>query len=396
MTRQAPWLGDDAGRRSYPIGEPRWQSDDGAPLEVHGDLGLARSDIVVSDRSIWRYRGALPVAIGRPVSLGEGLTPLVEAHFRGFRALFKLEWMMPTGSFKDRGASVMISVLRQQGVSEIVEDSSGNGGAAIAAYGAAAGMTVHIIAPASTQPAKLAQIAACGARLRLVPGPRSASEEAAHECARTVFYASHNWHPFFIQGTKLLAYELWEDLGWSAPDAVVIPTGAGSNVFGCDAGFGELRRAGHIRRLPRLYAVQPANCAPVDAAFRSGAADHVPCEVSATIAEGTAIRRPVRMSRLLAALRRSRGGTVAVSEDDIARAAQELARAGLYAEPTAAMAAGGLARLRAAGEIRDGETVVVLLTGGGLKAGAWYERATGVATAGGPGRTDRGVPGQDE
>ena len=379
-------------RSANPGGGPTTAS----PLEVRGDLGLERSDIIASERSIWRYRSALPVAIDRPVSLGEGMTPLLEAAFRGGRALFKLEWMMPTGSFKDRGASVMVSLLRQQGVTEIVEDSSGNGGAAIAAYGAAAGMTVHILAPASTQAAKLAQIAAFGARLRLIPGPRSASEEAAHELARSIFYASHNWHPFFIQGTKLLAYELWEDLGWTVPDAVVIPTGAGSNVLGCDAGFRELRAAGHSARCPRLYAVQPANCAPVDAAFRAGGVDHVPCEFSDTIAEGTAIRRPVRMPRLLAALRRSRGGTVAVAEDDIARAAEELARRGLYAEPTAAMAAGGLAQLRAAGEIGSRETVVVVLTGGGLKAGAWYERATGVGTAGGPARQGRPAAGQDE
>ena len=375
MAEPAVWLEDAEAGRTYPIDEPRWRSDRGLPLAVRGGMGLVRSDVVRPERSIWRYRAALPVEIRSPVSLGEGTTPLLARTFRGSRALFKLEWMMPTGSFKDRGAAVMVSLLRQQGITEIVEDSSGNGGAAIAAYGAAAGMSVHILAPDSTQPAKLAQIAAYGARLGLVPGPREATERAAIALAERMFYASHNWHPFFIQGTKLLAYELWEDLGWQVPDAVVIPTGAGSNVLGCDAGFRELLAAGETGRCPRLFSVQPANCAPVDAAFRAGARDHVPCTFASTIAEGTAIRRPVRMRPVLDALRSSGGGTVAVPEHDIAQAARDLAALGLYAEPTAAMAAAGFSALRARGRIGDDETTVVLLTGGGFKAGNWYEQA---------------------
>lgn len=113
------------------------------------------------------------------------------------------------------------------------------------------------------------------------------------------FYTSHNWQPFFLQGTKLLAYELWEDGGFAVPDNIVIPTGAGSNVLGCDIGFTELLRAGQIERLPRLYAVQPANCSPFHAAFIAGHSDIALVDASPTIAEGTAIRRPVRGWRVL-------------------------------------------------------------------------------------------------
>ncbi len=157
---------------------------------------------------------------------------------------------MPTGSFKDRGASVMLSLLRAQGVSAVLEDSSGNGGAAISAYAAAGGMAATIMAPASTSPAKLVQMRAHGATLELVPGTRQDTSDAAVRRAADIFYASHNWHPFFLHGTKTLAYELWEDLGFRAPDNVITPCGAGSNVLGCEIGFSELQRAGEIDALP--------------------------------------------------------------------------------------------------------------------------------------------------
>ena len=373
------FLTDGTAGGTYPLSEPRWRSDAGRPLDVSGLSGTDRAGIDRSERSIWRYRAALPLPGVRPVSLGEGGTPLVARPFRGRPALFKLEWASPTGSFKDRGASAMISALRAQGVSEIVEDSSGNGGAAIAAYGAAAGMEVHILCPEGTGPAKLAQIAATGARVRLVPGPREAAADAALGMAeRGVFYASHNWHPFFLQGTKTLGYELWEQLGFRAPDCVVVPAGAGSNVLGCDKAFAELRMSGEIDRLPRIYAAQPANCAPVDAAFRAGAEDFVSCKTAPSVAEGAQIARPVRLRAVLAALRRSGGGTVAVPEADIAAAARDLAAGGLYAEPTAALAAAALDRLLAAGAIGAEETAVAVLTGGGLKAGAWWAAEMGL------------------
>ncbi|MFM9940828.1 MAG: threonine synthase [Hyphomicrobiaceae bacterium] len=360
---------DPIDNRTYPIAEPRWRSDTGRPLMITELPGLKRDQIDRGQRSLWRYQAALPVRITEPVSLGEGCTPLVERTWRGARTLFKLEWFAPTGSFKDRGASVMISTLRQQGVRHLLEDSSGNGGAAIAAYAAAAGIKAKILVPASTQPGKTVQMRAYGAEIELVPGTRQNTAEAAERQAERIFYASHNWQAFFLQGTKTLAYELWEDLGFRAPDNIIIPTGAGSNVLGCDIGFSELLRAGEISRLPRLFAAQPAHCAPFHAAFQSGADSTASFEAKPTIAEGTAIAVPVRARAVLAALRRSRGATVAVSEDEIIAATLELPTStGLYAEPTCAMAAAAVSKLRTAGTIRDGEVTVVLLTGTGLKA----------------------------
>ena len=359
---------DPATGATYPIEVPRWRSASGAPLMITPLPGIGRDGIDRGVRSLWRYAGAFPVGAVDPITMAEGCTPLIERRWRGARAAFKLEWFAPTGSFKDRGASVMISMLRQQGVDRILEDSSGNGGAAIAAYAAAAGMRAKILVPAYTQPAKIVQMRACGAEIELVPGTRQDTADEAVRQAERIFYASHNWQPFFLQGTKTLAYELWEDLGFRAPDNVIIPTGAGSNVLGCDIGFGELLRRGEIDRLPRLFAAQPANCAPICAALDAGADDLVPVETRPTIAEGTAIAQPVRIREVLQALRRSAGGAVAVSEAEIETAFRELAAIGLYAEPTSAVAAAALSRLIADDRIGLDEVSVVLLTGSGLKA----------------------------
>ena len=211
------------------------------------------------------------------------------------------------------------------------------------------------------------QTRAYGAEIERIPGTRQDTSDAAMRKAARIFYAGHNWQPFFLQGTKTLAYELWEDLGFNAPDNVVIPTGAGSNVMGCDIGFGELLSCGEIARLPRLFAAQPENCAPLNASFMAGSDDLVPVEVRPTIAEGAAIARPVRAREVLGALRRSAGGTVAVSEAEIEAALFDLSRIGLYAEPTSALAAAGLTKLIERGVVQPGETTVVVLTGSGLK-----------------------------
>lgn len=366
-TTAEPSYIDPTTGKMYPLDTPRWRADSGSPLMITPLPGLRRSQIDRGERSHWRYREALPIAIREPVSMGEGCTPLVRRNWRGNNLHFKLEWFAPTGSFKDRGASIMISALRQQGITKLLEDSSGNGGAAIAAYAAAAGIKAKILVPASTQPGKIVQSRAYGAEIELVPGSRQNTAEEAERQADRIFYASHNWQPFFLQGTKLLAYELWEDLGFRPPDNIIIPTGAGSNVLGCDIGFSELLRAGEIGRLPRLFAAQPEHCAPIHRSACSGKLETA--EPKPTIAEGTAIAVPVRLREVMEAISRSNGGTVSLTEDEITQATLELpASTGLYAEPTCAMAAAAATKLLAQGRIRPGDTTVVLLTGTGLKA----------------------------
>ncbi|WP_326949487.1 pyridoxal-phosphate dependent enzyme [Amycolatopsis sp. NBC_01307] len=357
------WYADERSGTRYPGDPRRWRGDDGAPLTVAPRPGLTPGDVDTGVRSLWRYRAALPGDL-RPLSLGEGCTPLVRQPWGEAEVRFKLEWFSPTGSFKDRGSSVMVAALAGAGVTELLEDSSGNGGSSVAAYSAAAGIAATVLAPEGTSAAKVLQTRAYGATVELVPGTRDDTAAEAVRRSASTTYASHNWHPFFLQGTKTLAYELWEDLGFRAPDAVVTVADAGSIVLGLDLGFGELLAAGSIARRPRLLVAQPRNCSPIDAAFH----DRQPPPFAPTVAEGTAIRHPIRLPEVVAAIRRSGGDTAAIEEDAIAAAARRLASLGLYAEPTSASAAAAIDVFRERGAIRPGETTVVVLTGSGLKA----------------------------
>ena len=354
--------------QTFPLDPPRWCGPDRAPLLLTPLPGIGRDEIDTGTRSLWRYRAAMPMHPSNPITMGEGCTPLIRRRVHGAQVHLKCEWFMPTGSFKDRGASVMLSFLRAQGVTHVLEDSSGNGGAAVSAYAAAGGMKATIMAPLSTSPAKTVQMRAHGAAVELIQGDRQATADAALAGAETIFYASHNWHPFFLHGTKTLAYELWEDLGFRAPDNVITPCGAGSNVLGCEIGFSELLRAGQIEKMPRIFAAQPRNCGPIAAAFLAGSDTLLPADVHPTIAEGTAIAKPLRLREVLGALRETRGGAVRLTETEIGEATLDLARMGIYVEPTAAQAAGALAKLLATGTITPEQTTVLVLTGSGLKA----------------------------
>src|SRR5882757_2511756 len=359
---------DPLNGKLYPLDVPRWCSDEGKPLLVTPLTGISRDDIDRGTRSLWRYRASLPVEIAKPITMGEGCTPSVETAWGELRPYFKLEWFNPTASFKDRGTTVMLSLLRQLGIDAVLEDSSGNGGASVAAFGAAGGMRVRILAPATTSPMKVAQMHAFGAEVQLVEGPREESETEAIRQSKQTFYSSHNWQPFFLQGTKSLAYEIWEDFNFTAPDNVIMPVGAGSSLLGCYIGFKELLAAGQIARLPRLFAAQPLNCSPVDASFAAGVDTSVERAVHKTIAEGTAIKHPLRLKQMIAALKESGGGTVAIPDDGIIAALKKLARTGLFVEPTSASAAAAIDVLKERGAIRSTERTVVIITGTGIKA----------------------------
>jgi threonine synthase len=352
---------------TYPVSDRRWCGDDGSPLTLSPLVGLRPEQIDQGERSLWRYRAVLPVDAEHRVSLGEGLTPLVTLAWGEHRVHFKLEWFNPTSSFKDRGVSVMVSHLRSQGADRVLEDSSGNGGAAVAAYAAAAGIRAKIIVPAATSAPKILQARAFGAEIELVSGSRDEVGAEAVRQSRQIPYASHNWHPMFVQGTKTIAYEIWESLGFTAPDNVVLVAGAGSQVLGCDIAFSELLAAGQIHRLPRLLVGQPEHWATIADACngveRAGRGERVP-----TVAEGASIATPVRLPEAVAALRRCNGAAVAVPEEHIHGAVRALAARGLYAEPTSAVAAAALDHFISEGTITPDQVTVVVLTGSGLKS----------------------------
>jgi threonine synthase len=357
-----------ACRRSYAADRPFWRCDCGSHLNLAPGRGLTRDEIVVGEASLWRYAAALSLRNPPRISLGEGWTPLVRRDWQGAGVCFKLESQMPTGSFKDRGTAVMINHLLEVGVGAIHEDSSGNAGASIATYAAASGTPCRIYVPATAPRGKLVQIAVSGADVRAIPGTRQAVNEAALAAAGESFYASHNWQPYFIEGTKTLAFELWEQLGFRVPDNILVPTGYGSNILGLELGFDELERNGEIALRPRLFAVQAANCAAFAAAWAAGGDQFVPFATAPTMADGIAAPKPVRVAEVLRALRRSNGGVIAVAEENIAPALAALGRVGLFVEPTAAAAGAALTRLLGDGTIGPDQTTVVVLTGFGLKA----------------------------
>ena len=345
-----------------------WRCPCGAPLNLDFPVKLDVEAARREPRGIWRWAGALPpIAEAHRVTLGEGDTPLVQAGWTGVRVHFKLEYASPTGSFKDRGVAVLASWLNSQGVTRVTEDSSGNAGASLAAYCARAGIACNLYTPEAASPGKLLQAQASGARVIAVPGPRDGVAKAAQDAAGEGCYASHNWNPFFLEGVKTYALEVWEQLGGRAPDAVIVPCGYGSLVLGAWMGFRALADAGAAEKVPRIIAVQAANCAPVAAAFRDGL-DGVPGVVSmGTMAEGIACPRPVRGPQVMEALRASRGEAVAVGEVEIGRACRDLARLGFYVEPSGAVAAAGLRSVVERGTWEVDGTVVVVLTGSGLK-----------------------------
>jgi threonine synthase len=375
--------------RTFPADRPRWRCDCGGCLRLTGTPLFSFDALPERPRSVWRYREALGIADpGHIVSLGEGCTPLVEGRLEERSLRFKLDFLCPTGSFKDRGSAVMVSKLREWGLRAVVEDSSGNAGASVAAYCSRAGIAADVFVPASASAGKLAQIALHGARLHRVEGSREQTTEQAVEAAGRSFYASHNWSPFFAAGCKTLAYELAEDLGWRAPAWVVLPVGGGNLLAGLHAGFEELRRAGVLDRLPRIAAAQASACAPLYRAWREGLGDVPLIEKGETAAEGISVARPVRGRAMLAAVRASNGVVCTVEETEIWREHEVLAASGIYVEPTSAVAAAACRALIRSGALGPEGEVVVVLTGSGLKATDKILEHLG----GAPGRSARGAP----
>ena len=315
---------------------------------------------------LWRYREFLGVKDS--VSLGEGWTPLVTTNEFGPDVFFKLEFLAPTGSFKDRGVAVMISFLGSIGIKHVVEDSSGNAAASLAAYCARTGIKPRIFVPSYASPAKLRQIEIYDAELVPVPGPRiEATRKAEAATQAGTYYASHYWNPFALEGLKTFAYELAEQLDWCCPDNIVIPCGHGTLFLGAYYGFLALLDAGVASKLPRLFAIQAAACAPIVDAFEAGLSVPVPVEGGETAAEGIRITFPVRGREILAALKETNGQAVSVAEEEILQARKRLSRSGLFVETTSAAAVAGLNLLVRDGVIGRNEQTVVALTGSGLK-----------------------------
>ena len=351
----------------------RYQCDCGSPLSIRTEPST-RYSVDSITTSLWRYRSTFPITADTPpITLNEGITPIIPLHPDDASHYVKLDYLCPTGSYKDRGASVLITYLKSLGVTEIVEDSSGNAGAAIAAYAARAGIQCTIYCPETTSKNKLNQISAYGAALKLIPGNRMATTEAVKKAAQNTCYASHNWHPVFLEGTKTIAYEIIEQFNGSTPTHVICPVGFGSIYLGLYLGFKELYDEEIIEQVPRLLGVQPKTCCPIYNAYRNRTPTITRMSQTApTLAEGITAELPIRAHQILDTIRYTNGAFTTVDDTDIKIGQKKLTEKGIYVEPTSAVVIKAYQNFQQEGIINKGDITVSILTGSGLKATTYF------------------------
>ena len=327
-------------------------------------ISYSAKDVEHALPGIWPYRHSFGLSGNAPiVSLGEGRTPLIEAEALGLRLHFKLEYMNPSGSFKDRATAPLLGEMLARGVGEAVEDSSGNAGASFAAYAARAGIGARVFVPDYASGPKRLQIESYGAELVRIPGPRSEAEKAVHRVAEEgALYASHAMLPFGLAGLATIAYELFEHLG-QAPGTVIAPVGHGSLLLGIFEGFQALRAAGIIDTSPRLIGVQAHACAPLWAQANKDADAIASINEGQTVAEGVRVCQPMRGDELLNVVAATGGTFLVVEEEEILPGRDALAHLGFYVEPTSAIVWGAVKQLAD----DSPKPLIVLLTGSGLK-----------------------------
>jgi threonine synthase len=325
---------------------------------------FTEAKILRGETGLWRYRSFLNLPAQAPVvTLGEGLTPLVWTD-DSKQVGCKLEYLNPTGSYKDRGSAVLTSWLLSRGIDQAVEDSSGNAGASFAAYAARAGIKARVFIPESASGPKRKQIEMFGAQVVPVPGPRSAAAAAVLQDIRDAHltYASHAYLPFGLAGIATIAYELVEQLNNCAPGTIIAPIGHGGLLLGIVRGFQSLASAGIVTHLPYFVGAQAAACAPIVSMRYPDRPLPKESDI-ATVAEGVRVRTPLRGEALLKEILPAQGDFVAVEEEKILPACEKLARLGLFVEPTSALAWCAYEQLME----KLPKPVVLILTGSGLK-----------------------------
>jgi threonine synthase len=351
--------------------------DCGRPFLVRYDSVFPSRDALLARWDMWRYSATLPITeLESPVSLGEGLTPLHElpalARLLGVRrAWVKDEALNPTASFKARGMSAAVTRARALGVAGLVVPTAGNAGAALAAYGAAAGLPVRVYAPEGTPRAILDTITAFGASLQVIAGHiGDAGREARRYAAECGYFdLSTLREPYRIEGKKTLGLELAEQLDWRLPTHIVYPTGGGTGLIGMWKVFREMREGGWIEAdapLPRMIVAQPEGCAPIVRAFQAALRRATPWENPVTHASGLRVPAPMGDTLILRALRESRGDGLAVSEAEIRDATSRLAQlSGVDASPEGGCALAVASSIAAAGRLPRDAEVVIFNTGSG-------------------------------
>ena len=326
---------------------------------------------------MWRYRELMPVRDeANLVSLGEGMTPLLRAErlgrAYGFERLFiKEEGLNPTGTFKARGMSAAVSRARELGLRSLAAPSAGNAAAALAAYGAKAGIETWVFMPADAPEINKIESAVCGARVFLVEGLISDAAKIVQQAG-----PKHGWfdfstlkEPYRVEGKKTMGFELAEQFDWQLPDAIIYPTGGGTGMIGMWKAFEELEQLGWIgKERPKMISVQAAGCAPIVQALQEGKAESESWKEARTVAAGLRVPHPFADYLILRAIRESGGTAIAVSDDEILDCIREVARLeGLFVCPEGAAAVAAFKHLAARGYLRPEQRVVLFNTGSGIK-----------------------------
>lgn len=340
----------------------------GGMLNIEGrNTNFSVKDIVTTRWNMFRYVKSMPIEsdVWEDITMGEGMTDIVKYYENVF---VKMDYMMPTLSFKDRGAAALISVAKELNVSKVIQDSSGNAGNAVAAYASRAKIDCDIYVPEGTSSKKINQIRSHGATVNVVAGTREDTAKAALDAVykENAFYASHVYNPFFYEGTKTYIYEVYEQFDGEIPENLIVPVGNGTLLLGVYYGLQEMIKNKWISKLPKIIAVQSSGCSPIYNAFVNNENKVAAVKNTGTQAEGIAIADPMRGKQILEAIRATSGDIILAPEEDIKRVRKELALEGFYVEPTTAATFAGYFKYEKENEV-DGK-VLLPLCGAGLKS----------------------------
>src|SRR5215813_8689850 len=357
-------------------------SDAGKPLLVRYDLERA-AKVLTKDNlkrrvsSLWRYREVLPVVNDENiVTLGEGWTPLLHARRLGeelgLPELFiKDESPNPTGSFKARGLGVAISMAKELGVRKVAIPTAGNAGGAMAAYAAAAGIEAYVFMPRDTPAANRIECERLGARVTLIDGliTDCGAEVARRKETEGWFDVSTLKEPYRIEGKKTMGYELAEQFDWELPDVIFYPTGGGTGLVGMWKAFDEMEEMGWIgSKRPRMFSAQAAGCAPIVRAFDNGWDEAPEFENAHTAASGLRVPRAIGDFIMLDILRKSGGGAVAVTDEEMIADTRVVGAAeGLFCAPEGAACLSALRKVLSTGSVTNTDRLVLFNTGTGVK-----------------------------
>jgi len=338
----------------------------GQPLDVHLDGIVDNKRIRKPNKTIWRYAEFFPyIKETDIITLGEGLTPLVKLNEN---VHLKLESLNPTGSFKDRGSTALISAIwkriKETG-SHISEDSSGNAGASMAAYAARAGLKAEIYVPESVSGPKFNQIQFYGAKVTRVAGSRTKVAEEAQKPEKGKCYVGHILHPLFRDGIRTLAYEIAEQFDWHPPERIYLPVSAGTLLLGVINGFSHLVDSNVTETMPKIIACQTRQVSPLYHQIKN--LSYTPPEKMTSIADALVSTSPPLLSLMTKSLSEVKGDASIVDENEIFDAFIELAKKGFFVEPSSAVAYAAYKKQVKNREASKSEKIAIILTGSGLK-----------------------------